>query len=131
MYIYLQTTKRYELLNYSEHGTVVDNILYSCNYSMHPSDVDFLDNSWDGQSKMKDHDAVGIIKRIASKNRPATVNTAEKQCICKCANRKGRRKNSNCIEQGWEGSAMIDHGTIVMFGCLTFVFSVVSEYTDR
>jgi hypothetical protein len=29
----LQTTKHYELLNYSEHGTTVDNVLYSCDFS--------------------------------------------------------------------------------------------------
>lgn len=30
---YLQNTKHYELLNYSEHGTTVDNVLYSCDFS--------------------------------------------------------------------------------------------------
>lgn len=28
-----QNTKQYELLNYSEHGTTVDNVLYSCDFS--------------------------------------------------------------------------------------------------
>lgn len=34
-----QNTKQYELLNYSEHGTTVDNVLYSCDFSekTHPS----------------------------------------------------------------------------------------------
>ena len=33
-YLYfLQTTRHYELLNYSEHGTTVDNVLYSCDFS--------------------------------------------------------------------------------------------------
>jgi hypothetical protein len=31
--IVLQTTKHCELLNYSEHGTAVDNILYFCDFS--------------------------------------------------------------------------------------------------
>lgn len=30
-------TKHYELLNYSEHGTTVDNVLYSCDFSEKPS----------------------------------------------------------------------------------------------
>lgn len=29
----MQNTKHYELLNYSEHGTTVDNVLYSCDFS--------------------------------------------------------------------------------------------------
>ena len=30
-------TKHYELLNYSEHGTTVDNVLYSCDFSDKPA----------------------------------------------------------------------------------------------
>lgn len=30
---FFQNTKHYELLNYSEHGTTVDNVLYSCDFS--------------------------------------------------------------------------------------------------
>lgn len=33
----LQTSKHYELLNYSEHGTTVDNVLYSCDFSDKPA----------------------------------------------------------------------------------------------
>lgn len=29
----VQIGKHYELLNYSEHGTTVDNVLYSCDFS--------------------------------------------------------------------------------------------------
>lgn len=32
-----QTSKHYELLNYSEHGTTVDNVLYSCDFSDKPA----------------------------------------------------------------------------------------------
>ena len=31
--VFFQNTKHYELLNYSEHGTTVDNVLYSCDFS--------------------------------------------------------------------------------------------------
>ncbi len=30
-------TRHYELLNYSEHGTTVDNVLYSCDFSDKPA----------------------------------------------------------------------------------------------
>lgn len=33
VFVALQNTKHYELLNYSEHGTTVDNVLYSCDFS--------------------------------------------------------------------------------------------------
>ena len=35
--IFFQTSKHYELLNYSEHGTTVDNVLYSCDFSDKPA----------------------------------------------------------------------------------------------
>lgn len=34
---WFQTSKHYELLNYSEHGTTVDNVLYSCDFSDKPA----------------------------------------------------------------------------------------------
>ncbi|KTG40522.1 hypothetical protein cypCar_00002802 [Cyprinus carpio] len=34
---YDENTKHYELLNYSEHGTTVDNVLYSCDFSDKPN----------------------------------------------------------------------------------------------
>lgn len=37
MYLSTQTSKHYELLNYSEHGTTVDNVLYSCDFSDKPA----------------------------------------------------------------------------------------------
>ena len=33
LFSHIQTTKDYELINYSEHGTVVDGVLYSCDFS--------------------------------------------------------------------------------------------------
>ncbi|XP_058804724.1 PHD finger protein 12 [Phymastichus coffea] len=127
-----ETTQRYELLNYSEHGTFVDNVLYSCNYSIHPDDIEFSDSPKDGQSsKVRDQDMVDIIKKIANRNRHPTENSVPKMYNCKCAKRMERYSGSNYMNQGWEGSAMIDHGSIVSFGCLTFVFSVVDQYTSR
>ena len=32
-HISLQATRHFELMNYSEHGTTVDNVLYSCDFS--------------------------------------------------------------------------------------------------
>lgn len=29
------------------------------------------------------------------------------------------------LREGWEGTAILRHGTIIKFGCIQFVFSVV------
>lgn len=42
---------------------------------------------------------------------------------CKC------QGNSQLL-QGWEGSAILSHGSLVRFGCLAFVFSTIDEIKD-
>ena len=34
--VIIKETRQFELLNYSEHGTIVDNVLYSCDFSEKP-----------------------------------------------------------------------------------------------
>lgn len=34
LFKFVQSTHVFELINYSEHGTTVDNVLYSCDFSM-------------------------------------------------------------------------------------------------
>ncbi|XP_014214341.1 PHD finger protein 12 [Copidosoma floridanum] len=126
-----EISRRYEMLNYSEHGTIVDNVLYSCN-CIHPSDFELIDASKDAYLKTKEQDTVEVIRRIANKNKPASNNNLNKEYNCKCANKKSNRGvDGNYSDQGWEGSAMVDHGSVITFGCLTFVFSVVDQFKNR
>lgn len=46
--------------------------------------------------------------------------SAEESSICEC---KGRPT----MKPGWEGTAILQHGYLLKFGCLSFVFSV-AEY---
>ena len=45
---------------------------------------------------------------------------AEEPAICEC---KGRCP----MIAGWEGTALLQHGYLLKFGCLSFVFSI-TEY---
>ncbi|KAH7955532.1 hypothetical protein HPB52_001206 [Rhipicephalus sanguineus] len=88
--------KHYELLNYSEHGTTVDNVLYSC---------DFSD------------------KRLQATSTPAAL----------AAPRPGIRRTCGCRVNpvgaaGWEGTALLHHGSLIKLGCLQFVFSVTNNH---
>ncbi|KAH6932574.1 hypothetical protein HPB50_007619 [Hyalomma asiaticum] len=92
---YDEIGKHYELLNYSEHGTTVDNVLYSC---------DFSD------------------KRLATST-PAAL----------AAPRPGSRRTCGCRANpigaaGWEGTALLHHGSLIKLGCLQFVFSVTNHH---
>uniref|UniRef100_A0A8D2Q7N6 PHD finger protein 12 n=1 Tax=Varanus komodoensis TaxID=61221 RepID=A0A8D2Q7N6_VARKO len=129
---YDENTKHYELLNYSEHGTTVDNVLYSCDFSEKaalapPSSL---------VAKVQ-----SVIKRHKSRKQPeeeqpgaeAAVMRAQAQgppprpCGCKAS-------SSSLIGgsgAGWEGTALLHHGSYIKLGCLQFVFSITEFATKQ
>ncbi|XP_065282734.1 PHD finger protein 12 isoform X3 [Dermacentor albipictus] len=94
--------KHYELLNYSEHGTTVDNVLYSC---------DFSDK-----------------RRLLATAQPAAAAAA----ALAAPRHTGTRRTCSCRVNpigaaGWEGTALLHHGSLIKLGCLQFVFSVTKN----
>ena len=62
--IFVQMSRMYELLNYSEHGTTVDNVLYSCDFS---------------EKRSNTPQATGIVanvRKLMKKNKGATSTVA-------------------------------------------------------
>ncbi|KAK7882710.1 hypothetical protein WMY93_028884 [Mugilogobius chulae] len=133
---YDENTKHYELLNYSEHGTTVDNVLYSCDFSekVSPSPPSGLVAKVQGiirRSKKQESSSPdgalpgllpvgGVMSSQAQSSSPAQV--------CGC-----RSSSSSLIGgggAGWEGTALLHHGSYVKLGCLQFVFSV-TEFASK
>lgn len=126
---YDENTKHYELLNYSEHGTTVDNVLYSCDFSEKilptpPSSI---------VAKVQN-----VIKRRKSQNpepepvkEEAVMNSHAQgphvqPCNCKAS-------SSSLIGgsgAGWEGTALLHHGSYIKLGCIQFLFSI-TEFATR
>ncbi|XP_073472901.1 PHD finger protein 12 [Aquarana catesbeiana] len=126
---YDENTKHYELLNYSEHGTTVDNVLYSCDFSEKilptpPSSI---------VAKVQN-----VIKRRKSQNpepepvKEEVVMSSQGQgphaqpCNCKAS-------SSSLIGgsgAGWEGTALLHHGSYIKLGCIQFLFSI-TEFATR
>eukprot|EP00058_Branchiostoma_floridae_P005242 XP_002590730.1 hypothetical protein BRAFLDRAFT_89536 [Branchiostoma floridae] len=122
---YDETTQHYELLNYSEHGTTVDNVLYSCDFS-------------DKQAAVAPGNT--IVSQVRSiicrrqqekeeekerKRMSASGSNQSKPCNCKAS-------SSSLIGgsgAGWEGTALLHHGSYIKVGCLQFVFSIVDHAT--
>ena len=117
-----EQTNHFELLNYSDNGTVVDNCLYG--FNLDPSDTE--DSSSDSEEATK-----------TSKQRNNSANDHLMDTIC-CKNipqmssrPKQTRKPCNCTENDliheryWEGSAVLSHGSRIRFGCLEFLFIIV------
>ncbi|XP_012240049.1 PHD finger protein 12 [Bombus vosnesenskii] len=125
-----ESTKRYELLNYSEYGTVVDNVLYSCNYT---GVVEEIKEEADDKFQLltKEQDTTEAVKAIIREKVLTQKQIEKKRVLCKCNLTRSETKNKDHLEEGWEGSAIVAHGSTLAFGCLMFVFNTINAHLER
>jgi pSer/pThr/pTyr-binding forkhead associated (FHA) protein len=149
---YDDDSKSYELINYSCHGTIVDGVLYSLDVSRETqikggnggkktppngSLVKLIDINNKKPTRMiqrlkSQEDTVmplrpsggncnkefqGVKSMVPVKNKCITVK------VCRCSD----SPSSSSMASGFEGPAILKHGSIIKFGCLLFVFSIVSK----
>lgn len=117
-----QSTKHYELINYSEYGTQVNNVMYSCDFSEKSS-----------KKEEKPPQLITNVREIIDKKRKAqrpiknmdsrmcAVDSDRSECQCGAA----PSWLGGDLQAGWEGTAVLNHGSLLRFGCITFVFSIV------
>ncbi|XP_029027358.1 PHD finger protein 12 isoform X2 [Betta splendens] len=132
---YDENTKHYELLNYSEHGTTVDNVLYSCDFSEKilqspPSSLVAKVQGVIHCSKKHEEDqgptSVVGLSPAGGVMSSQSQGSAAQSCSCKAS-------SSSLIGgsgAGWEGTALLHHGSYIKLGCLQFVFSI-TEFTSK
>ena len=120
-----QEARQFELLNYSEHGTIVDNVLYSCDFSDKPN------KHVTSSSAKPDTNNKGFEKGkkppIHRTTKGHGIETIANPCSC-------RASGSSLIGgsgAGWEGTAVLHHGSFIKFGCLHFVFSIAEAATRK
>nr|XP_034189024.1 PHD finger protein 12 isoform X1 [Osmia lignaria]XP_034189026.1 PHD finger protein 12 isoform X1 [Osmia lignaria] len=125
-----ESTRRYELLNYSEYGTVVDNVLYSCNYT---KVVEQVKEETDDKMQLlsKEQETTEAVKAIIKEKVLSEEQTERKKVLCKCNLTKYETNNKDRLEEGWEGSAIVAHGSTLAFGCLMFVFNTINPHLER
>jgi len=94
---------QYELVNYSQHGTLVDECMYTL-------DIGCVAKRYKKSKKSKSgsDDPVTMAGRACSLT----------PCYCPAEGEEGG--------EGFEGSALLHHGTKIKFGCLEFVFAVAA-----
>uniref|UniRef100_A0A8C7WWM9 PHD finger protein 12 n=1 Tax=Oryzias sinensis TaxID=183150 RepID=A0A8C7WWM9_9TELE len=131
---YDENTKHYELLNYSEHGTTVDNVLYSCDFSEKASPSPPCGLVSRVQSIIRDRKQESEGSGPGASVLPAGgVMSSQPQCgagrsPCGC-----KSSSSSLIGgsgAGWEGTALLHHGSYIKLGCLQFVFSI-AEFASK
>ncbi|KAK3085048.1 hypothetical protein FSP39_023477, partial [Pinctada imbricata] len=123
---YDETTKHYELLNYSEHGTTVDNVLYSCDFSDKPA------------CTPQPTPVVAAVRNIIKTKQEEKLQEEEEKLMMS-SHANSMKKSCNCKTSsssliggsgaGWEGTALLHHGSYIKLGCLQFVFSIVDHAT--
>nr|XP_033777581.1 PHD finger protein 12 isoform X2 [Geotrypetes seraphini] len=129
---YDENTKHYELLNYSEHGTTVDNVLYSCDFSEKaspspPSSIvakvqSVIKRHKNRKQDEEPHEEAAMVAMMSSQ----AQGPHHRPCSCKAS-------SSSLIGgsgAGWEGTALLHHGSYIKLGCLQFVFSI-SEFATK
>ncbi|XP_065663634.1 PHD finger protein 12 isoform X2 [Hydra vulgaris] len=113
-------TQQFELLNYSEHGTIVDNVLYSCDFS-EKLKLHITSSNAKIESKYQDFELKKKKPPLGRTTKGLGTEFITKSCNC-------RASASSLIGgsgAGWEGTAVLHHGSYVKLGCLHFVFSIV------
>uniref|UniRef100_A0A671NPD4 PHD finger protein 12 n=1 Tax=Sinocyclocheilus anshuiensis TaxID=1608454 RepID=A0A671NPD4_9TELE len=133
---YDENTKHYELLNYSEHGTTVDNVLYSCDFSDKPNTTSpcglasKVQNSIRGNRSRKplgEMCAEAVLMPAGGVMSSQAQGGPKSPCNCKAS-------SSSLIGgsgAGWEGTALLHHSSCIKVGCMQFLFSITEFASNQ
>ncbi|CAH8508234.1 unnamed protein product [Schistosoma mattheei] len=146
-------TQHYELINYSEYGTRVDGIIYGNDidrkliYIPESSDlvhrVRNLIKTAPKELSPNYHTSSVISELCASPPKRLMKMLSKRHedlshmtSICDCTSLHFTRNDKFLVDKtdsslnlitGWEGSAILRHGSVIQFGCYKFIFSLVNH----
>ncbi|XP_016937069.1 PHD finger protein 12 [Drosophila suzukii] len=124
---YDEFSKSYELINYSEFGTEVNGQLYACDLTDRmPTHAGKRMRPDDAELKRRVDDLLDKRRHIHRQLEPKKMGNERLAPIVKPACRCTNADPVPMVAGAWEGSAVLAHGTLLRFGCLSFVFSVPS-----
>ncbi|EDV34336.2 uncharacterized protein Dana_GF21258 [Drosophila ananassae] len=124
---YDEFSKSYELINYSEFGSEVNGQLYTCDVTDHmPTHAGKRMRPDDTELKRRVDDLLDKRRHIHRQYEPKRCEQERLAPIVKPACRCTNAGSVPMVPGAWEGSAVLAHGSLLRFGCLSFVFSVPS-----
>ncbi|XP_064547175.1 PHD finger protein 12 isoform X2 [Drosophila montana] len=124
---YDEFTKSYELINYSEFGSEVNGQLYTCDLTEYaPTHAGKRMRPDDAELKRRVDDLLDKRRHIQRQYEPKRETHGRLAPIVKPACRCQSASAVRMVPGAWEGSAVLAHGSLLRFGCLSFVFSVPS-----
>nr|CAH7741061.1 unnamed protein product [Callosobruchus chinensis] len=113
--------KQYELINYAPCGTYVNNVLYSNDTSTKRPKVNdeiCANVVMEVKEIIDNKRKITRVRKSPVESKMAAVDCTDKlECCCS--------SSQDELEKGWEGSAILNHGSLLRFGCVSFVFSIV------
>ncbi|CAG9862625.1 unnamed protein product [Phyllotreta striolata] len=123
---YDEYTKHYELINYSPYGTYVNNVLYSNIIFTKRPDYNISTEEKSANIEVQVREIIDKKRKVIKPRKPSLeTKMSAVDCVerleCCCIN------NSEELKKGWEGSAILKHGSLLRFGCVSFVFSIVES----
>ncbi|XP_052463802.1 PHD finger protein 12 isoform X1 [Carassius gibelio] len=131
---YDENTKQYELLNYSEHGTTVDNVLYSCDFS------EKMSQSTSNNLLAKVQNIIRRCRKKEQEESSVGIAATTEDGVMSCESQDAPITPCNCKNSGssyiggsgagWEGTALLHHGSHIKLGCLQFIFSI-TEFANK
>ncbi|XP_063833261.1 protein enabled homolog [Ostrinia nubilalis] len=112
-----EVTRHFELINYSEWGTLVNGVLYTCDAA---AASPRLDEEQAPQPLPLGSRRPHAAHRI---NGSLTLPMSDSESSsCHCPEREPETP-----EGAWEGSALLPHGALLAFGCAHYVFSITDN----
>lgn len=186
----MQSSRTYELINYSEHGTTVDNVLYSCDFSdkkvqsakhsnlnsqtvstvktvankrkkkvsddrrvknehanaddtftdkRHAKRRKLIKEETEGNAQKLfdfktskitfrwDHDSENVERVITNGKNALTMSSKSGQSYKPCACKSSCSSLIGANGAGWEGTAILHHGSHIKIGCHQFIFSITNH----
>ncbi|XP_037292564.1 PHD finger protein 12 [Manduca sexta] len=109
-----EVSGHFELINYSEWGTRVNGVMYTCDATLCAS------------HEPGDHDETrtAALRDLLRRREPPQQNklnavwTGAPECMC---------AGTWTTAGAWEGSALVPHGALLQFGCLMYVFCITDH----
>ncbi|VDO04253.1 unnamed protein product [Rodentolepis nana] len=117
---YDEYSRQFELLNYSEFGSTVDCIPFNNDYSVkHREQTEASRALCHARRIAEDMENL----KSPTPKRPKFDGPSRIEAVHHCTD-----DDRSANEFGWEGSAVLHHGSVLRFGCYTFTFSIVEWF---
>ncbi|XP_013149241.1 PREDICTED: PHD finger protein 12 [Papilio polytes] len=128
-----EVTGHFELINYSEFGSRVNGVLYTCDWSREAGAERPAEGEGAAPSPAQEAEARAAALRDLVRSRQPPPRRPNGALTVRPSWEEGEGEECRCgvsaagAGGAWEGSALLPHGALLQFGCCRYVFSIASD----